>query len=187
MERDAVNRYMRELCKLKEIDYVPPFRGRATHFLKRDVPFAQLEIDFAALNKRKEAEYERLNQVVRDAQTPRCRQVAILEYFGDTAAVPCGHCDRCLGAHGWPHLAQRMRGGPAAGNPAAGDAASRADAPAAIAQVGGGPLEQPRPQAARPLRFLLLRSRSKRRPLRQPPAARIAFHRPICCPFWATY
>ena len=37
------------------------------------------------LDKRKEAEYERLNQVVRYAQTPRCRQAAILEYFGDTA------------------------------------------------------------------------------------------------------
>ena len=109
MDRDAMNRNLRELCKLKDVDYVPPFRGRATHFLKRDVTFANLEIDFAALGKRKEAEYERLNQVVRYAQTPRCRQVAILEYFGDTHAEDCGHCDRCLGAHGWPHLAQRMR------------------------------------------------------------------------------
>lgn len=128
MEREAMNRYLRELCKLKEVDYVPPFRGRATHFLKRDVPFSQLEIDFAALNKRKEAEYERLNQVVRYAQTPRCRQVAILEYFGDTSAVDCGHCDRCLGAHGWPHLAQKMRGG-------ASDAPARPGAPAPIAEV----------------------------------------------------
>ncbi|MCC6510597.1 MAG: RecQ family ATP-dependent DNA helicase, partial [Pirellulaceae bacterium] len=112
MDRDNMNRNLRELAaKLPPVDYVPPFRGRATHFLKRDVPFKDLEIDFAALAKRKEAEYERLNQVVRYAQTPRCRQAAILDYFGDTDAADCGHCDRCLGAQGWPHLAQRMRGG----------------------------------------------------------------------------
>jgi ATP-dependent DNA helicase RecQ len=110
MDRDAMNRNLRELCKVKGVDYVPPFRGRAIHILKRDVPFAELEIDFGALAKRKEAEYERLNQVVRYAQSPRCRQATILEYFGDTAAIPCGHCDRCLGAHGWPHLAQKLRG-----------------------------------------------------------------------------
>ncbi|MGN6546693.1 MAG: RecQ family ATP-dependent DNA helicase, partial [Aureliella sp.] len=129
MEREAMNRYLRELSKLKEVDYVPPFRGRAIHFLKRDVPFSQLEIDFAALNKRKEAEYERLNQVVRYAQTPRCRQAAILEYFGDTEAAECGHCDRCLGAHGWPHLAQRMRGGPVA------DSSVRGAASGGIAEI----------------------------------------------------
>ncbi len=110
MERDAMNRNLRELAtKLKCVDYVPPFRGRAIHFLKRDIPFAELGIDFQALAKRKEAEYERLNQVIRYAQTPRCRQAAILDYFGDSAAENCGHCDRCLGAQGWPHLAQRLR------------------------------------------------------------------------------
>lgn len=134
MDREAMNRNLRELCKLKDVDYVPPFRGRATHFLKRDVPFAELEIDFQALAKRKEAEYERLNQVVRYAQTPRCRQAAILEYFGDTDAGECGHCDRCLGAHGWPHLAQKMRGG-ASETPAVGSEAHSADTRSA----GGSP------------------------------------------------
>lgn len=129
MDRDAMNRNLRELCKLKAVDYVPPFRGRATHFLKRDVAFNDLEIDFAALGKRKDAEYERLNQVVRYAQTPRCRQAAILDYFGDTDAADCGHCDRCLGAHGWPQLAQRMRDGVPACEPL------RINDPAAITQV----------------------------------------------------
>lgn len=123
MEREAMNRNLRELVKLKIIDFVPPFRGRAVHFLKQGVPFSELEIDFSALTKRKEAEYERLNQVVRYAQTPRCRQAAILDYFGDLAAADCGHCDRCLGAQGWPNLAQKMR-----------DGHSQCDTPAQLAQ-----------------------------------------------------
>lgn len=136
MDRDAMNRNLRELSKLKAVDYVPPFRGRAIHFLKRDVPFSELDIDFAALAKRKEAEYERLNQVVRYAQTPRCRQVAILEYFGDADAEECGHCDRCLGAHGWPHLAQRMRDlAGAAADRAAPGAAETSGEPSAIAST----------------------------------------------------
>ncbi len=109
MDRDAMNRNLREVCKLKEVDYVPPFRGRATHFLKRDLAFDELQIDFESLAKRKAAEYERLNHVVRYAQTPRCRQAAILDYFGDPDASNCGHCDRCLGAHGWPGLAHKLR------------------------------------------------------------------------------
>ncbi len=113
MDRDLINKHLREITdKLApQFDYVPPFRGRATHFIRRDVPFAELGIDFEALNKRKEAEYERLNQVIRYAITPRCRQAAILDYFGDTDIHDCGHCDRCWGSEGWPNLAQqRSRG-----------------------------------------------------------------------------
>ena len=113
LDRDAMNKHLRELSdKLAtQFDYVPPFRGRATHFIRRGVPFAELGIDFDALAKRKEAEYERLNQVVRYAITPRCRQAAILDYFGDIDVTDCGHCDRCWGSQGWPNLAQqRSRG-----------------------------------------------------------------------------
>ena len=120
IDREAMNKHLREMTdKLApQFDYVPPFRGRATHFIKRDVSFADLGIDFDALAKRKEAEYERLNQVVRYAVTPRCRQAAILDYFGDTDVSDCGHCDRCWGSQGWPSLAQqRSRGSSPAPSP----------------------------------------------------------------------
>lgn len=104
LDRDALNRHLRELVKLGHIDYIAPFRGRAVRFLKREVPFSQLGIDFENLTKRKEAEYDRLNQVIRFAQSPRCRQAAILEYFGDPSAAPCGQCDRCCGVAGWPRF-----------------------------------------------------------------------------------
>jgi ATP-dependent DNA helicase RecQ len=108
MEREALNRTLRELCKLDEFDYVPPFRGRAVHFTRRDVPFAELGIDFENLRRRKEAEYDRLNQVVHYAQTPLCRQSTILNYFGDTSAENCGQCDRCCGQPGWPKFVVKI-------------------------------------------------------------------------------
>ncbi|MEO8269746.1 MAG: RecQ family ATP-dependent DNA helicase, partial [Aureliella sp.] len=104
MEREHLNRALRELCKLEGVDYVPPFRGRAVHFLRRDVPFSELDIDFEALDKRKQSEYDRLNQVVNYAQSPLCRQATILNYFGDSSAENCGQCDRCGRSPGWPQL-----------------------------------------------------------------------------------
>ncbi|QDV27743.1 RecQ family ATP-dependent DNA helicase [Aureliella helgolandensis] len=104
LERDALNRALRGLGKLDAIDYVPPFRGRAVHFKRRDVAFNDLGIDFENLNKRKEAEYDRLNQVVSYAQTPLCRQTNILKYFGDDTAENCERCDRCGRSPGWPKV-----------------------------------------------------------------------------------
>ncbi|WP_417748483.1 RecQ family ATP-dependent DNA helicase [Rosistilla oblonga] len=93
--RESVTRTLRELSRLRDFDYVPPFRGRAIHFRKRDVPFNDLKIDFVELERRKRAEYEKLDHVIRFAQTPNCRQLAVLNYFGDPAADVCGNCDRC--------------------------------------------------------------------------------------------
>jgi ATP-dependent DNA helicase RecQ len=104
LEREALARALRELCKLEGVVYVPPFRGRAVHVTRKGIPFQELEIDFEALNKRKEAEYDRLNQVVSYAQSPLCRQATILKYFGDTSADNCGQCDRCGRQPGWPKM-----------------------------------------------------------------------------------
>lgn len=92
----AVKRSLRDLRKLKNFDYIPPFRGRAIHFRETNIPFHKLEIDFAELDRRKRAEYEKLDHVIRFAQTPRCRQLAVLNYFGDPDAQDCNNCDRCV-------------------------------------------------------------------------------------------
>ncbi len=95
LDTTAVNRALKELSKLKAFDYVPPFRGRATHMLERKKPFDLLGIDFAELDRRKEAEYEKLERVIGYARTRKCRQVEILDYFGDLGKARCGHCDNC--------------------------------------------------------------------------------------------
>jgi ATP-dependent DNA helicase RecQ len=92
VDRDQLSRTLRELGRLQSFDYVPPFRGRAVHFTERDVPFEQLEIDFADLDHRKAGEFDKLEAVIKFARTSGCRQRVILNYFGD--------CDRCQPAGG---------------------------------------------------------------------------------------
>ena len=98
IDRDAFARALRELVKLQAFDYVPPFRGRAVHMLRRDCSFDELEIDFADLDVRRQAELEKLERVVHYARTRRCRQLEILDYFGDPNKARCGTCDRCAPA-----------------------------------------------------------------------------------------
>ena len=86
VDRDQLTRTLRELNRLQSFDYVPPFRGRAVHLVKRDLSFEQLEIDFDDLNARKQAEFEKLESVIKFARTASCRQQVILRYFGESGA-----------------------------------------------------------------------------------------------------
>lgn len=104
MERDTLSRHLRELCNLPGFDYVPPFRGRAIHIRKKDVPFENLGIDHKHLAERKKADYEKLDRMAAYCQTRTCRQKDILEYFGDGSASDCKLCDRCHGKTGWVPL-----------------------------------------------------------------------------------
>jgi ATP-dependent DNA helicase RecQ len=104
LDHDSMLRAIREVTKLESVEYVPPFRGRAVHVRKRGIPFEELKIDFQQLQLRKNAEVEKLDQVIAFAQARVCRQMSILEYFGDPHAKPCGLCDRCQGRVGWPKV-----------------------------------------------------------------------------------
>ncbi|NLX98574.1 MAG: RecQ family ATP-dependent DNA helicase [Rhodopirellula sp.] len=100
LDQTTVTTALRELNQLDVFAYVPPFRGRAIRMLRRDLAFADLSIDFEAMERLKAAEYEKLNRVVRFALGGNCRQQEILRYFGDEDGGACGHCDNCrrLGA-----------------------------------------------------------------------------------------
>jgi ATP-dependent DNA helicase RecQ len=95
MDADSVAAALRELNQLASFTYVPPFRGRAIRMIRRDVPFDQLDIDFAEQEARKADEYEKLDKVIRFALGGSCRQGEILRYFGEEDAPRCGHCDNC--------------------------------------------------------------------------------------------
>src|SRR5690606_18843988 len=105
------------------------------HFTQRDVPFDELNIDFAELDRRKEAEYEKLESVIEFARTPRCRQRNILEYFGDPDVADCRLCDRCDPKgncmSGNPNRAETL----AAAIEVAGDAAAKVDQAALLRGV----------------------------------------------------
>ena len=95
MKWDSVKRAIRELTKLPAVNYIPPFRGRAVHVVDRKKPFHQLNIDFDELERRQKSEYEKLQRVISLATTKRCRQLEILEYFGDPDRKRCQNCDNC--------------------------------------------------------------------------------------------
>ncbi len=95
MEWPAVNRAIREIVKLDAVTYVPPFRGRAVHLKTREKAFAELDIDFEELGRRQKAELQKLQSVIQLSTTKRCRQLEILEYFGDPDRRRCGNCDNC--------------------------------------------------------------------------------------------
>ena len=96
MKWESVNRAIKQLTKLPMVDFIPPFRGRAIHVVDRRKPFSKLNIDFAELARRQKAEHDKLHSVIRFATTQRCRQLEILEYFGDPDRHLCGNCDNCV-------------------------------------------------------------------------------------------
>lgn len=102
LDRDSLSRALRELTRLKNFQYVAPFRGRAVRLLMRDTPFDKLDIDFAEMARRKALDMEKLERVIRYAQTRRCRQLDILEYFGDPQRTRCETCDNCQPAMATP-------------------------------------------------------------------------------------
>ena len=94
-EPSVVTRALRELNRNGWLDYVPPFRGRAVHMLRRDLPFEQVDIDYSRLEERRKCNLDKLDRMIRFAMTRRCRQHDILQYFGETTQGNCGHCDNC--------------------------------------------------------------------------------------------
>ena len=112
LEQVSIATALRELNELDAFDYVPPFRGRAIRMLDRETPFEQLDVDFESIEKRKAAEYEKLNRVFQFALNPACRQEAILRYFGEEDGQNCGHCDNCerLGRGGSAPVAAQLNG-----------------------------------------------------------------------------
>jgi ATP-dependent DNA helicase RecQ len=100
VDRPALARALRALSSELPIDYVPPFRGNALRVLDRARQPRNLGIDFVALEKRKRREYDKLERMIKYAQSHHCRRSVILSYFGDSqaAGLRCGHCDNCTGA-----------------------------------------------------------------------------------------
>jgi ATP-dependent DNA helicase RecQ len=58
----------------------------------------RVAIDWRALDRRRQREFDKLEAMQRYAFATTCRREALLKWFGDPAARPeCGSCDNCLG------------------------------------------------------------------------------------------
>lgn len=109
LKTTSITTALRELNRHAFFTYIPPFRGRAIRMIPmnpedesnsgnyrpRFPKFSDLKIDFELHEKRKAAEYERLDAVCQFAMTSKCRQAQILRYFGEKNSGNCGHCDSC--------------------------------------------------------------------------------------------
>jgi ATP-dependent DNA helicase RecQ len=93
---EQVRRVLPALRESGVLEYESPFRGRAVHLVRTDHQALET-IDFAALRNKHNYEIERLDKVVRYAESSDCRQNFIISYFGENdPGWRCESCDRCL-------------------------------------------------------------------------------------------
>ena len=106
LERTSLTRAIKALAAELPIDYVPPFRGNAVRVNDRSKRGRDFKIDFKVLDQKKQREYDKLERMVKYAQSTRCRRAYILGYFGDTVAEAhhCGRCDNCGTTEDAPRL-----------------------------------------------------------------------------------
>ena len=70
----------------------------------------RVAIDWRALDRRRQREFDKLEAMQRYAYAKTCRRQALLKWFGDPAArAECGACDNCLGETRSAPSVQRAR------------------------------------------------------------------------------
>jgi ATP-dependent DNA helicase RecQ len=72
--------------------------GSGLYLTDRSASLSKFRVDWAGLDRRREADLSKLQAVQRYAYTKECRRGFVLRYFGDPAArKTCEGCDNCLG------------------------------------------------------------------------------------------
>ncbi len=93
LNTDQIKRVLRALhgeC----LEWTPPFSGRTTTLLRPDDKI--LDIDFEALESKRDFEIARLDEVISYTNSSNCRQSFLISYFGeDTNKWKCENCDLC--------------------------------------------------------------------------------------------
>lgn len=74
---------------------VPGQLTKGTRLLKPEVNFECLDIDRVRLEEKAKRDHLKIEAMTRFAYSMGCRQQWILDYFGESHAEPCGHCDVC--------------------------------------------------------------------------------------------
>ncbi len=67
-------------------------------YLRRSEEFSDAELEqlMAGFGERSEEDKNRLNEMMRYAESPGCRKQSLRGYFGEEPGEPCGACDNCL-------------------------------------------------------------------------------------------
>ncbi len=78
------------------LEWSVPFAGRSTELLHPEE--SEVIFDFDELERKREFELARLDEVISYAKGRGCRQAALISYFGeDVTSWRCGSCDNCAG------------------------------------------------------------------------------------------
>ena len=92
-----VHELLQVLWRMHIIRYIPSNRSALIYFNCERLPLKSLYISPDSYQRRYELIYERFNNMYGYSRADdKCRSVIIQNYFGDTAAEPCGICDVCL-------------------------------------------------------------------------------------------
>ena len=95
-EEVQVRRALGALAQEGHLSCEPAFRGRGIEKVAHPAPpFAEVPIDWAHYQKRREAEEKKLADMEGYIGHEGCRREYILRYFGEGAPVECTTCDRC--------------------------------------------------------------------------------------------
>ncbi len=95
IKKDSLLRTIKKLAEKDLVEYKPPFRGTEIKILKVVEP-EDINLDFKELKAKADRAYEKLSEMENYVYQVGCRQMYILNYFGDSTAEPCGKCDGCL-------------------------------------------------------------------------------------------
>ncbi|HNW55749.1 MAG TPA: helicase-related protein, partial [bacterium] len=96
--KDSLTRLLKKLQEKELLSYEPPFKGTEITILKR-CDRSEVELDRKALREKMKFAKNKLDQMEDYVYHQGCRQEYILNYFGETDAPECGHCDWCLKRH----------------------------------------------------------------------------------------
>jgi ATP-dependent DNA helicase RecQ len=96
IDQEKVYHFLKHLRQSKIIDYIPRNRTPFIYFSKERISIDRLKISKENYDLRKKDFLTRVNAVINYAtSTTKCRSQLLLEYFGETDSVRCGHCDVC--------------------------------------------------------------------------------------------
>jgi ATP-dependent DNA helicase RecQ len=95
-QSEEVKKGLETLHKAKILYYLPQQESPQIRFLQPRVSAAELTIDLAAYQKRKEVYTQRVKDMIAFVFTDQCRAVFIGKYFGDEKIMQCGVCDNCI-------------------------------------------------------------------------------------------
>jgi len=95
VKKEALLRAVKKLAEQGLVEYRPPWRGTEIKILRETEP-EDITLDFKALKTKAARAYEKLDEMENYVYSTSCRQQFILNYFGESGALPCGKCDSCL-------------------------------------------------------------------------------------------